>query len=74
MEYTVYTGSEGSSVEVCVLLSSLPAGGLQWEIVVTLEVQDGLKAGILFTFGTLMSHCYCGTIAFVMLQTSNNIV
>ena len=46
MEYSVYTGSEGSSVEVCVLLSSLPADGLQWEIVVTLDVINGLKAGI----------------------------
>ena len=41
-----YAVSEGSSVEVCVQLSHLPAGGLQSEIVVTLDTVDGPKAGI----------------------------
>ena len=41
-----YAVSEGSSVEVCAQLTYLPAGGLQWEIVVTLDTVDGPKAGI----------------------------
>ena len=45
MESPVYTVSEGNTVEVCVELTSLPADGLQWEIVVTLDVMDGIKAG-----------------------------
>ena len=45
MAAPVYTVNEGNTVEVCVELTSLPADGLQWEIVVTLDVMDGIKAG-----------------------------
>ena len=41
----VYIVSEGEgSVEVCVELSHLPSGGLQWELVVTINTTDGPKA------------------------------
>ena len=41
-----YSVDEGNgSVEVCVELTSLPAGGLENEISVTLEFSDGPKAG-----------------------------
>ena len=44
---SVYNVSEGDgSVEVCVELTQAPAGGLECNISVTLELQDGLKAGI----------------------------
>ena len=47
MEAQTYTTSEGDgSVEVCVELSHLPAGGLDWDIEVTLNVQDGAKSGV----------------------------
>ena len=47
MEAQAYTASEGDgSVEVCVELSHLPAGGLDWDIEVTLNVQDGAKSGV----------------------------
>ena len=41
-----YSVGEGdSSVEVCVELTSLPAGGLECEIVVVLDVSAGTKTG-----------------------------
>ena len=35
---------EGNDVEVCVDLSSIPAGGLECDVVVILETADGAKA------------------------------
>ena len=44
---SVYNVSEGDgSVEVCVELTQAPTGGLECNISVILELQDGLKAGI----------------------------
>ena len=41
-----YSVGEGDmSVEVCVELTSLPAGGLESEISVTLDFNDGPNAG-----------------------------
>ena len=41
-----YTVSEGDGqVEVCVEIGDVPAGGLQWDIVVTLTLADDFKAG-----------------------------
>ena len=41
-----YSVAEGDgSVEICVELTSLPAGGLEREISVTLNFTDGVKAG-----------------------------
>ena len=46
MEEPFYSVGEGDmSVEVCVELTSLPAGGLECEIDVTLNFNDGPKAG-----------------------------
>ena len=42
-EYTVYEGD--GSVDVCVTLSFLPAGGLECELFVFLEIRAGVKAG-----------------------------
>ncbi len=33
------------TVEVCVVMVVAPAGGLEWDISVTLGLHDGLKAG-----------------------------
>ena len=45
MSEPYYSVGEGDgSVEVCVDLSSLPAGGLECEISVTLDFNDGVKA------------------------------
>ena len=38
-------GEGDGSVEICVELTSLPAGGLECEISVTLNFTDGVKAG-----------------------------
>ena len=47
MEAANYTVNEDAgSVWVCVELTSLPAGGLECEISVTLVTTDGAKAGI----------------------------
>lgn len=42
-EYTVDEGA--GSVDVCVILSDLPAGGLEFKIFVYLEIKAGIKAG-----------------------------
>lgn len=42
-EYTVAEGA--GSVDVCVILSDLPAGGLEFKIFVYLEIKAGIKAG-----------------------------
>ena len=45
-EQTTYTPSEGDgTTQVCVVVSGLPTGGLECEIVVTLATMDGDKAG-----------------------------
>ena len=36
---------EGNDVMICVDLSSIPAGGLECDVVVVLVTDDGLKAG-----------------------------
>ena len=47
-EQSTYTVSEGDgSTQVCVVVSGVPAGGLESEIVVTLSPSDG-TAGIGF--------------------------
>ena len=32
-------------VEICAVISDVPAGGLEWPVVVTLNAADGAKAG-----------------------------
>ena len=59
MASPVYTVSEGNTVEVCVELTSLPADGLQWEIVVTLDVVDGIKAGMYAKTHSMLDYCHC---------------
>ena len=45
-EQTTYTVSEGDgTTQVCVVVSGVPAGGLESEIVVILTTTDGDKAG-----------------------------
>ena len=43
-EYTV--SEDADTVHVCVVLNSIPGGGLECEIMATLEAVDGIKAGM----------------------------
>ena len=53
-EQSTYTVSEGDgSTQVCVVVSGVPAGGLESEIVVTLATVDG-TAGRVHSSNTLL--------------------
>ena len=56
-EPSYHAGKGDGSVEVCVELTSLPAGGLECVISVTLGFTDGLKAGIEMYKDRIMYHC-----------------
>ena len=50
---SVYDVSEGNgSVSVCVVLSDIPAGGLECEIEVPLQTNDEAKAGLFYNIAT----------------------
>ena len=39
-------GEGGGTIDVCAEIASLPAGGLETDLVVTLSAIDGTKAGL----------------------------
>ena len=43
-------------VEICVVISDVPTGGLEWPVVVTLNAANGTKAGERWFLDFTLSH------------------
>ena len=46
---TSLSGAEGELVEVCVVITQFPTGGVEIPVTLELEARDGIKAGLSLT-------------------------
>ena len=46
---TSLSGAEGELVEVCVVITDFPVGGVEIPVTLELETRDGTKAGLSLT-------------------------